>query len=486
MYKFKLYVIGETNSSKILFNKLHTFFKKHLKANFSLDKIDVFSDPQKAEKNHILTFPTLIKESPAPSRKITGCLNNPEKVLKALKSDDFNVNKEKNKQINIEDCFFTISRQTTDGILIVDRKSSILFANLAAKVIFNRSKNELVGNIFGFPAVENRLAKINVLNKKGENLFIEMRVKSTLWNKQNAYIIFLKNITEKKILENQLLHSRKFVDIGKLAAGIIHEINTPVQFISHNINFFRESFKDINEIFQKYEILKTNAGLFRELSPINSEIELLLKKHDLPYLKKEIPATIEECLEGIETISTIVKSLKEFSHPGSKEKENININKVIKNTITISKNEWKYTADLETDLMPDIPFIYAFPVALSQVILNIIINAVHAIKEKIKTEKISKGLIIIKTKKIENNIQICIKDSGQGIPKDVRSKIFTPFFTTKEIGHGTGQGLSVAYSVIVKQHKGTIFFETEEGLGTTFTINLPMEDVERKNTKNHL
>ena len=475
MYKFKLYVIKQTDSSEILSHNLHTYFKKHLKVNFSLDKIDLFSEPQKAEEDHILAVPALIKESPAPVKKVIGCLSNPEKILKELQANDFNENKEKINK-NIEDCFFTTVCQTEDGILIVDHNGSILFANLSAEIIFNRSKDKLIGNSFGFPISEKKPVEINVLNKKWKYLFIEMRIVPTIWNGQNAHIVFLRDITEKKFLKNQLLHSRKLEIIGQLAAGIIHEINTPTQFISHNIHFFQESFEDIEEIIQKYEALKTKAKVFSELSPVNSEIELLLKKHDMPYLKEEIPNAIKECAEGIETISTIVKAMKEFSHPGAKEKENININEIIKNTITISKNKWKYTADLETDLMSDLPFIYGFPVALSQVILNIIINAVHTINEKIKAEKISKGLIIIKTKQNENNIQISIKDSGQGIPEDVKPKIFTAFFTTKEVGQGTGQGLSMAYSVIAEQHKGTIFFESEEGIGTTFIINLPIEE----------
>jgi signal transduction histidine kinase len=166
--------------------------------------------------------------------------------------------------------------------------------------------------------------------------------------------------------------------------------------------------------------------------------------------------------------------MKEFSHPDTKEKIPLDLNHAINSTITVARNEWKYVADMETDFDSSLPLVSCLPGEINQVILNLIVNAAHAIADVVKKGGLEKGKIKVQTRNCSEWAEIRIQDSGTGIPKKVQSRIFDPFFTTKEIGKGTGQGLAIARSVIVDKHGGSIHFETEEGKGTTFIIRLPL------------
>ena len=197
------------------------------------------------------------------------------------------------------------------------------------------------------------------------------------------------------------------------------------------------------------------------------------ERADTGYLLEEIPKAIEQSLEGVTRVSTLVRAMKEFSHPGTKEKIPLDLNRAIESTTTVTRNEWKYLADLETEFDPSLPMIPCHVGEFNQVILNLIINAAHAIADVIGKEGSTKGKIKIETRNCPEWAEIRIQDTGSGIPEKVRARIFDPFFTTKEIGKGTGQGLAIARSVVVDKHGGSIHFETEVGKGTTFIIRLP-------------
>ena len=193
----------------------------------------------------------------------------------------------------------------------------------------------------------------------------------------------------------------------------------------------------------------------------------------LEYFRQEAPKAIEQSLEGIDRISHIVNAMRFFSHPGSGNKEMANLNQIIQNALSLSRNEWKNLAEIKTDLAEDLPNLECFPSELSQVMLNLIVNSVHAIQDTGVEESGSKGQITITTRQIGESVETRIADNGTGIPEEIRSKIFDPFFTTKDVGRGTGQGLAIAYAVIVKKHHGALEFESELGRGTTFIIRLP-------------
>jgi signal transduction histidine kinase len=187
-----------------------------------------------------------------------------------------------------------------------------------------------------------------------------------------------------------------------------------------------------------------------------------------------VPRAIEQSLEGLGQISSIVKAMKEFSHPSGAEKQPFDIHDVIESTSIVAKNEWKYVADLELDFDWSLPPILLHRNEFSQVVLNLIVNAAHAIEQSLPPSSTEKGKIKIRTKAVGDQVEIRISDNGCGIPHNVRARVFEPFFTTKAVGKGTGQGLAIAYSVVVDKHGGTIAFDTTEGQGTTFIINLPI------------
>ena len=283
------------------------------------------------------------------------------------------------------------------------------------------------------------------------------------------------DITDRKKMESQLQQSHKMEAIGQLAAGIAHEINTPVQFVGDNTRFFQEAFDDLTQVIKKLQEALAAARSNTLTDAFFEETEELIEEVDLEYLEEEIPVAIQHSLKGVERIAKIVQAMKIFAHPGMVAKEHVDINKEIEKTITITRNEWKYVADLETDFDESLPLVPCFRAEFNQVILNMIVNAAHAIAEKNEENKSEKGCIHVRTAHEGDQAKISISDTGAGIPEDIRHKIFDLFFTTKEPGKGTGQGLAISHSVIVKKHNGTLTLESQEGKGTTFHIGLPLE-----------
>ncbi|NOX33688.1 MAG: PAS domain S-box protein [Deltaproteobacteria bacterium] len=284
------------------------------------------------------------------------------------------------------------------------------------------------------------------------------------------------DITDRKLLEAELAQAQKLESIGQLAAGIAHEINTPIQYIGDNLNFVKDAFEDLNELVKNFTGFLETAKKERPDKLLIEDMESNLEDADFEFLAQEVPVAILQSLEGVEHVRKIVKSMKEFAHPGGGEKVMVDIHKAIENTVTVAKNEWKYVADLILDFDDSLPMVSCNPGEINQVLLNMIINASHAIADVLDDRPEGKGKIIIGTKNKKNKIEISIRDTGAGIRKEARNKIFDPFFTTKKVGKGTGQGLAISYSIIVDKHKGKIFFHTEPGKGTIFTIILPKKN----------
>jgi signal transduction histidine kinase len=241
------------------------------------------------------------------------------------------------------------------------------------------------------------------------------------------------------------------------------------------VRFLKDAFHDLKGLLENYQRLSP-AG---DGTPLSSEdvqkIADEVKRADPGYLLEEIPKAIEQTLEGVSHVSTLVSAMKEFSHPGTKEKVPLDLNHAIGCTITVARNEWKYVADMETEFDSSLPLVSCLPGEFNQVILNLIVNAAHAIGDATRKDGSGKGTIKIQTRNCPEWVEISVQDTGSGIPEHVRARIFDPFFTTKEIGKGTGQGLAIARSVVVDKHHGTIHFETELGKGTTFILRLPKE-----------
>ncbi len=296
----------------------------------------------------------------------------------------------------------------------------------------------------------------------------------------------------RKVMEIQLRGAQKLESIGQLAAGIAHEINTPTQYIGDNVRFLEASYGDLKEMYEQYEklllALKNNAST----PELVAETDACVRRVDPRFLMGEIPRAIAQTLEGVNRVSKIVRAMKDFSHPGTEEKTPININRALETTLTVAGNEWKYVAQIKTEFDPDLPLVPCLPGEFNQVLLNLVVNAAHAIGDITGKETKDKGLITVSTRRDGDWVEVRIRDTGCGIPEKIRHKIFDPFFTTKPVGKGTGQGLAMAHTAIVDRHLGTLTFETEVGVGTVFIIRLPLhpatipkKEVLAKKAENH-
>ncbi len=217
--------------------------------------------------------------------------------------------------------------------------------------------------------------------------------------------------------------------------------------------------------------MSLNTGLFPDLV---NRAEKAMEDADWEYIEEEVISALSQAKEGIGKVTKIVRAMKEFSHPGSKEMKEADINRIIETIATISKNEWKYVSDLVTRLDPELPLVQCLADELGQVILNMVVNAAHSIEERLgENPEGEKGLITVTTSMDEGHARVDISDTGTGIPKQIIDRIFDPFFTTKEVGKGSGQGLAIARNLIVEKHGGSIDVHTQVGEGTTFTIRIP-------------
>ncbi len=264
--------------------------------------------------------------------------------------------------------------------------------------------------------------------------------------------------------------------VGQLAAGIAHEINTPMQFVGDNTFFLKDGFESLTDYIKVVNELIATGEIPHDM--LMNIIEENRKHYDVEYLSGEIPVAIDRTLQGIERIRNIIVAMKNFAHSSGKNKSMANLNEGIEVTVTISKNEWKYVADLNLNLQKDLPSVYCSLDQINQVILNMIINSTHAILERQLKDSNHKGIINISSE-LEtetNHILITIEDNGCGIPVDKINRIYDPFYTTKEVGKGTGQGLAIAHDIIVDKHCGSIDVSSEPGNGTKFYIRLPLEE----------
>ncbi len=294
-------------------------------------------------------------------------------------------------------------------------------------------------------------------------------------------------MAKKSGVEEQLRHAHKMEAIGQLAAGIAHEINTPIQYVSDNAVFLRESWTVLERVVSVAAKVHDEWRLGSLSTRTKEDLEHCFAGKDIDYLANEIPRAIDETFEGARQVAKIVSAMNEFAHPGSANKCACDLNRAIENTITFSRNAWKYVARVETSFDRNMPLVPCRLDQINQVTLNLIVNAAHAIGDAIGDEPGKLGMIRVETVYADGWATIRIGDTGSGMTEAVRARIFEPFFTTKKPGKGTGQGLSMA-RVIVDQHGGDIWVESEPGIGTTFSIRLPVnpKSNEQENGRAHV
>ena len=282
------------------------------------------------------------------------------------------------------------------------------------------------------------------------------------------------DLLERQKLERELQHAQKLEAVGRLAAGVAHEINTPVQFVSDSVRYLKEAMQDMIGLIAEYQDMnRLVLGAHPKLAEAFAALARAEEQADLPYLIENVPLALSRSLDGLNRVATIVRSMKEFTHPDRDEMTSIDLNRAISATLEIARNEYKYVADVETSFAA-LPAVTCHAGNINQVVLNLIVNAAHAIGDLVKDIEGGRGLIKIGTQQQEDAVVITVGDTGGGIPAEIHGRIFEPFFTTKEVGRGTGQGLAIARAIVVA-HGGALTFETEVGTGTTFSIRLPID-----------
>ncbi len=368
-----------------------------------------------------------------------------------------------------------ITDSLAEAVMVVEKAGAIVFANPSAKRMLECTD---MGDVEGLPidsilrlkvtkpggspSVPWMKAIVEGIATQDDDAILETTEGTTRpiayvcsplieTDAKSAAVISFRDILALKEAQRELIQSSRLASVGQLAAGIAHEINTPVQYIGTSLSFIGSSFDSL---------IKALEG---------KEIESQLK-----FLLDEIPMAIEESLDGVAQISRIVLSMKEFSHPGTTSKAMTDLNRALKSTISVSCNVWKNVATVVEDFDPELPMIPCLAGELNQVFLNFIVNATHAIESSGKTLP---GTITVSTRNLGTEVEIRVADSGTGVPESIRDRIFDPFFTTKGVGKGTGQGLAICRDVVVVKHGGSLGVEGEEGKGAIFVVRLPIEGI---------
>jgi signal transduction histidine kinase len=307
--------------------------------------------------------------------------------------------------------------------------------------------------------------------RRTEELEAQVRIRTSELEQTNIELV--KEIAERTRLENALRLAHKLESIGQLAAGIAHEINTPVQFVSDNVHFLQTSFEDLNALRSRLrEACLTMVSTSTDRALV-MEIEEFEKSIDVGYLSETIPRAFDSTREGLTRIAKLVQATKAFAHHHDGEMSGVDLNGALLATLEIARSEYRHVAVVETEL-GDLPHVRCLGGEVNQVFLNLIVNAAHAVGDVVGNSG-AKGTIRVRSAVIDQDVVISVEDTGCGIPEDIQRRIFDPFFTTKEVGRGTGQGLALAWSIVVERHGGTITFDTAVGRGSTFHVRIPID-----------
>jgi PAS domain S-box-containing protein len=380
-----------------------------------------------------------------------------------------------------------------DMVLVKGPRSRIVWGNKAFRDAYGMTNEQLRG-IIDSSAVEADLTLKYVQDdmrvfETGQSLDIpeealtrhdgELRychtVKSAIFDSQGKVAMTVgvsRDITDRRSLASELRNAQKLEAIGRLASGIAHEINTPMQFIGDNTSFLRTGFEALLRLYGRSRALCEDA-LKRPLDAADwSALTGAEQDEDLAFLQAECSKAFDSALHGVAHVTHIVAAMKVFAHADQSGKESVDVNQLLEATLTIAAHQIKHLADVETDF-GDVPLVPGYPGELNQVFLNLLVNAAHAIEDVVSGGG-PRGRIRVRSYRQNDEVVASIADTGSGIPVEFQSRMFEPFFTTKEIGRGTGQGLSLARAIVVDKHQGRLVFETEPGAGTTFYVVLPM------------
>lgn len=378
-----------------------------------------------------------------------------------------------------------------DGILSMEADGRLTDVNRTAEAIFGAEGDGLVGRSITdllrsedssldseewLTSLRTSSARVRMsaVGKRPSGEFpAELTVSPVEMEGSVAFTLFVRDLTEQRRLEAKVAHGQKMETIGRLSTGIAHEINTPNQYIADNIRFLDTAFGSMHELMDDYRQAVSEArdgGVSPETMRKVTESEAA---NDVEFLLHEIPSATREALDGVERVGNIVRAMRDFAHPGSVKKETVDINAVVSGAVTVTRNEWKHVADLHLQLEDGLPKVTGHSGDLGQAVLNLIVNAAHAVSDRSNSGQ-GLGRIQVRTIKDGEHAVIEVEDDGCGIPADQLSKIFDPFFTTKGVGLGTGQGLAFVHSAVVQRMNGEVDVRSKPGAGTCFALRLPI------------
>ncbi len=403
-----------------------------------------------------------------------------------------------------EEKFAAMANSAQDAIVMVNQNEEVVFWNMASESMFGFHVEDIVGQRLddwiepgtsrdefarlvanlttpGRERSTGKTMELTALRKGREPFPIELSISALQLKGQWHVIGIMRDISERKrveqekqLMEVQLRQAQKLESIGQLAAGISHEINTPTQFVGDNTQFFKEAVGNLESLIETYQALIQGVESGAELALMIQAVKDKEEEIDLEFLREELPRAVDQSIEGVERIAKIVRAMKEFSHPGVVDMVETDINRALKTTLEVSRNEWKYVAEITLDLADDLPKVLCVPDQINQVFLNLIVNAAHAISDTLQEGGARMGMITVSTQKRDDSVEIRISDTGTGVPDDIKGRIFDPFFTTKVVGKGTGQGLCIAFTTVAERHGGNLRVEDNPEGGAVFIVNLPL------------
>lgn len=383
------------------------------------------------------------------------------------------------------------------GIVAVDRRGVVVLWNEVAESLFGIAKRSTLGQTFRslplpweWSIVEPYLSAVtttlepvrsqDISYVRGDGarglLGLTLTPLRDINGARDGFVLTAADVSQRRELEHQLQEANKLEAVGRLAAGVAHEINTPVQFIGDNLRFIEDAFRDVHELLEAYRTFVSKMESSPEAQTPLRLLSEATERLEVDYLLEEIPNSVAQSLDGVERVAEIVRAMKEFSHPAG-ERTQSDLNRALKQTSIVTRNEWKYVADLVLDLDTSAPLVCCHLGELSQAFVNLIVNAAHAINDRYGTDSGNdRGEIRLTTRAVGSDaIEIEVGDTGAGMADEVRRRCFEQFFTTKEVGKGTGQGLAQVHRA-VSGHGGTVRVESQLGEGTRFIIHLPVGD----------
>ncbi len=392
----------------------------------------------------------------------------------------------------------TILDTASEGFVSIDQKGIVRAFNQSAARMFGYQAEEVLGqNVSmlmplaeadnhddyiaqylrsGIRKVVGLRRELEGLRKDGTQFPMELALGEVPLEGGHIFTAILRDLTKQKQLQSELAQAQKLESIGQLAAGVAHEINTPMQYVCDNIEYLSDCSEQLFAVIESYRDNLFSVEQAKNWPDRQREISEIIDRTQFNSIREQVPLAITESLEGARRVINIVRAMKEFSHPGGNEKSPVDLNQAIHSAATITRNRWKYVADLKLDLDGQLPHVMCLPAEINQVLLNLLVNAADAVVDKFANATQEKGLITVRTQCAGDEVAIEVEDTGCGIPDHLQGRIFDPFFTTKEVGKGTGQGLTICYNVVVNKHSGSITVHSQLGVGTKFRVTLPIGD----------